>query len=164
MFAIILILSALSFSTIPTLGQAPSRPLKKASHQHLVTLETILSCVDDPLITEVLRTDESTATKLNAVLMIEMKYKKIPDADYLELRSKGFVTVNIDDSTLRIMPTNALSGSPVPASSLTFCHDLPTARFDKATDKSAPRDVDIGGDNWVFNPNEIFAHADQFHF
>lgn len=153
----------LSFSAVPMLAQTPSRSPKKASRQHLVTLETVLSCANDPLIIEVFKTDESTAINLNAVLMIEMK-RKILDADYVELKNKGFVTRNIDDFISQIMPTNALSGSLVPRSSLTFCYDLPTARYDKTGYKSGPRDVSIDGEDWALNPNEIFAHADQFHF
>jgi hypothetical protein len=163
-FSLILILSVLSFSAIPTLAQTRVRSLKGTSRQHLVTLETILSCANDSLITQVFNTDKSTAINLNAVLMVEMKYKKIRNDDYVELKSKGFVTRNIDDSSFGIMPTNALSGSLVPESDLAFCHDLPTAHYDRTGYKSGPRDVDIGGENWVFNPNEIFAHADQFHF
>jgi hypothetical protein len=149
------------------LAIAPMRPETskiKRSPKRPVTLETVLSCADDPLLGDVFKTDHFTAVQLNAVLMILMKFKKMPDANYVDFRSRGFVTSSTDDSAFRIMPTNPLSGDTIAEAKLTFCHDSPTAHYDKANYKSVPSDIDINGEGWALSPNEIFVHADQFHF
>jgi hypothetical protein len=34
----------------------------------------------------------------------------------------------------------------------------------KSDDKSGPTIIEINAGDWLLNPNEIFAHADQFNF
>jgi hypothetical protein len=143
----------------------PSETTKKSSlHPRAITLDTILSCTNDPLIAEVFKTDEFTARfKLFAVSMIEMKYKT-PGPSYDALSSKGFVTRPLDDTSLEIIPTDPLSGKIATASNLSFCHSSPTARYSKSGDKSEPLLIEIRGNDWLFDPTEIFVHADQFRF
>jgi hypothetical protein len=137
---------------------------KGTLHKRTVSLQTILSCTDDPLIEEIFKTDSETARlKLNALLMIEAKFKKVDVPEYNLLRLKGFVTNQIDDSHVSILPTNILTGSPIAEASLPFCHDLPTASYEKPSD-SSPNLVSISGEDWLFNPNELFFRADQFRF
>ena len=158
-------MAAISLFCLSASAQSPSKASRQSgSHKRVVALETVLSCTDDPLIGDVFKTDKFTAVQLNDTLMILMKYKKIPDANYVDFRSRGFVTSSPDDSTFLIMPTNPLSGSTISEPRLTFCHDFPTAHYDKANYKSVPSDIDISGEGWALSPNEIFAHADQFHF
>lgn len=135
------------------------------SHKRVVSLETVLSCIDDPLITEVFKTDSDTARfKLNALLMIGTR-PKTPTPEYLELLAYGFNTQLLNDSALEIMPTDHLGhyvSEPLP-----FCRDNPTANYEKVgtgKGKSMPNNVEIDGNRWLLNPNEIFAHADQFQF
>lgn len=158
-------LCAMSLFCIPAPAQPPSKTSRqRSSPKRAVTLETVLSCADDALIGEVFKTDGLTArVNLNGFLMIESKHT-LPPAEYLSLRGKGFVTRPIDDTTLQIMPTSPVSGSPISIPTLPFCNDLPIAHYDEAETKSGPRAVDIDGQDWILNTNEIFAHADQFHF
>jgi hypothetical protein len=158
-------LCAISLFCISARAQSPSKTSKeRSSRKRAVALETVLSCADDPLIGEVFKTGGLAArVNLNGFLMIESKHT-LPPAEYLSLRGKGFVTRPIDDTTLQIMPTSPVSGSPIPIPTLPFCNDLPIAHYDEAETKSGPRAVDIDGKNWILNANEIFAHADQFHF
>jgi hypothetical protein len=138
-------------------------PKSGAPHKSAVTLETVLSCADDSLVDEVFKTDWYTARfKLDGLLMAITKNKA--DPDYLALRSKRFETDIRDKSSLEIVPTDALSGHRIAASDLPFCHSFLTARYDESDHKSGPRSVDIDGEDWLLNPNEILAHADQFHF
>ncbi|HWF67056.1 MAG TPA: hypothetical protein VN670_07120 [Acidobacteriaceae bacterium] len=160
-----LALTMILVSITASLAQTSSPPAKKLDlHQHPVTLETILSCAADPLLKEVFKTDRNTTfTKLDAGLMIEMKSKN-PGTDYIELKSKGFVTRVIDDSTLQIIPTDAHSGTPISSVNLPFCHDSLSAHYENSGDEAKPTFIYIGGDGWLLNPNEIWAHANQFHF
>jgi hypothetical protein len=143
-----------------------SRSEKSVAHKRLVTLETVLSCADDQLVDEVFRTDIITATlKLNAVAMVmAANAKRAPDADDVELRSKGFETRPLDKTDIEILPTDFASGHIVPVSNLQFCHYLPIAHYDESGLPPRPHTLEIDGDDWLLNPNEIFAHADQFAF
>jgi hypothetical protein len=137
---------------------------KEALRARRVSLETILSCADDPLIEAVFNTDSETArSKLNGVLMMEAKFRKVELPDYDFLRLKGFVTDLIDDSHVSIVPTDIHTGSAIPERALTFCLDFPTASYGKSSN-SGPSLVTISGMGWRFDPNEVFLHANQFHF
>jgi hypothetical protein len=159
-----IVVSAIVLSGALARSQTPEHP--KASHKRAVTLETVLSCVGDNLINEVFKTEAGTArTSLNLLLMTLVKYKT-GDSKRLELLSYGFQTQDLgsgDNVVLGITPTDYL-GNDVPISSRTFCQSGVTAHYDASDWKSGPFRIAIDGEDWLLHPNEVFAHADQFHF
>jgi hypothetical protein len=114
---------------------------------------------------EAFKTDGLTASfKLNAVSMTMKKMDKSSDLGYLALRGKEFVTNEIDEYTILLMPTDAL-GSLITRSKLHLCHDYPVAHYEKEVgNESGPSYLTIDGENWFLDPNEVFVHADQFQF
>jgi hypothetical protein len=142
----------------------------KPAHLRSVSLDTVLSCSDDLLLQEVLKTDVFTARlKLNALGMMMSKKKSQDDPSVQALLAKGFFTDTVDDSLVSIIPTDRI-GNIIEESKLTFCQGHPLADYEYHSDESwldkqnKPRSVEIDGQDWYFNPNEVFAHADQFHF
>lgn len=130
-----------------------------------VSLDTVLSCVSDSLITDVFKLERSTAL-LSSVLSLAL----IPSSDpkyaeaHAEAGSRGFVTALGDPTTdLEIWAVD-YKGSPLDKAKLPFCHYRPTASYVDNNPHSLPFSVDISGEDWTLNPNEIFAHADQFTF
>jgi hypothetical protein len=154
------ILFALALVVPIALAQIPAKGRKRA-----VALETLLSCADDSLIEEIFKADSDTARfKLSALLMIGARPKTLTP-EYLTLLGYGFNTQLLDDSTLEVLPTDHL-GHYLPQP-LPFCHNNPIARYEKAGTghgKSGPNSVELSGEGWVLNSNEVFAHADQFQF
>jgi hypothetical protein len=160
---IIFFAGALSTSFLYSQRQA-IHSQNKIVHKRAVTLQTILSCTNDALIDEIFKTDAETARlKLNGFLMVEAKHKQISIPDYAALRYKGFVTDIIDESHVNIHPTDISTGVPIPEVNLPFCRDFPTATYN-TSNESSPSLVSISGEDWLLNSNEIFSHADQFHF
>jgi hypothetical protein len=148
---------------------AQTSALHKQTVPRAVTLNTILSCSDDALIEEIFETDATTAhVDLNAFGMVTMKRDRSrapgSTARYMALLGKGFITLERDETTLTIMPTD-YSGKRIQASQLSFCHGNLTASYEKhIDDKSGPRLLEIDGEGWSLNPSEVFARADQFRF
>ena len=137
-------------------AQTPSHAKNPASRKHTITLETILSCADDSLIRDVFKTDWATAIgELSPI-----------SPSKVDVLAKGFEAVNLSlqEGMLDILPIDPVSGRPVASASLPFCHDLPTAHYENADRKSLPVNIQVGGENWSLNANEVFAHANQFTF
>jgi hypothetical protein len=156
-----IVVSAIVLSGALARSQTPEH--SKGAHKRTVTLETVLSCVDDNLISKVFKTDGGTAhTSLNALAMTLIKE---PLDKRLELASYGFKTLALpgDSDALLITPTDYL-GNDVPMSGRGFCRSGVTASYVESDWKSGPFRIVIDGEDWGLNPNEIFAHADQFHF
>jgi hypothetical protein len=125
----ILILAVVRLNTPANAQNSPAH-LKAAASKRVVTLETVLSCADDSLLKEVFKTDRYTAHfKLNALSMV-LARNKPHNIDFMALASKGFQTTPLDKANLTIMPVD-FSGHMITASNLPFCHDLPTARYEK---------------------------------
>lgn len=161
--SLIFLISA-SLIISPNNAQPTRKNTQNTSSQHrTVTLETVLACSEDSLIQSVFETDAHTARySLAALFMVLAKAKA--DPEYIALKSKGFVTQILDASSLEILPTESSSGNIAPLSDLPFCHSRPTAHYDDSHLDPGPNIVVIDGQGWIFNTNEIFAHADQFHF
>jgi hypothetical protein len=156
----VLLLALLSLTVS---GQTSHGSEKGPPRRRTVTLETVLSCLDDSLIDDVFKTDLSDAGRLNPLAMVLQKDKTEPG--YLALRAKQFVTYPDGDFRYEIWPTDYL-GKTMDWSKLQFCHDRPTAYY-QVENETLPHPVHmvtIDGDDWFLNPNEVFAHADQFHF
>jgi hypothetical protein len=154
-------LSALVLLGSLALAQAPEHS-KSIPHKR-VTLETVLSCATDSVLDEVFKTDAFTARiMLNTLGMVVSQRKS--DPKYMPLLAKGFEAQILDDSRLAIMPSDHL-GHLVDVSDKPFCHDFPTAEYEKSEDKNAgPYLIEINGGDWLLNPDEVFIHADQFQF
>jgi hypothetical protein len=107
----------------------------------------------------VFETDRITAVRLNSLLISEDRKSNTHDVNLL---AKGFVTwpVNDDEMLIRMTDTN---GKSVPESQISFCEYKPVASYEKDND-SKPHIVELSGDDWAFNPYEVFTHADQFEF
>jgi hypothetical protein len=141
----------------------PTAPKGTPPLNRSLSLATILSCEDDPLLGQVFKTDGFTARiMLNGIAMVAMKFNQ-PGSDYSSLLSNGYYTRVVDDSTLEILPIDVGTGITIAEPHLPFCHDLPTAHYSADT-KAFPHTIEIDGSGWTFDPNEVFAHADQFHF
>jgi hypothetical protein len=126
-------------------------------------LETVLSCADDPLIGRIFATDLSTAVSLNRILLALHRTDKPSNLDEADALMKGFVTDSVGDMThLGILPSD-LSGhvlkGPMP-----FCHSDLVAIYKEHAYNSGPIHLEIDGDEWQFDPNEVLAHADHFEF
>ena len=124
-----------------------------------VSLDTLLSCPSDELVKTVFQTDWRTAVHLNALLMSESRKSKDMTA---EDASKGFVTFPVADREVLIKPTD-INGKTISNNQLSFCNYLLSANYTE-DDTSKPYSVDVSGDGWILNPNEVFSHADQFEF
>ena len=131
-------------------------------HQRTVTLDTILSCPDDPVIEEAFRTDKSTAHVLNPFHHVN-KPQTEPTGKSALSKVKGFYDVFFLGNTASIFPVDRLSGRAIPREDLPFCNVSASMRFGE-DDTSTPLSISIDGDGWIFDPNEIFAHAEQFKF
>ena len=134
-----------------------------AHRQRAVTVDTILSCANDSLIVEVFKTDWRTSLKLDRLLMILTQHT-MSSVEYASLRSKGFRTNLLDAGNVQILAADFASGRTIPKSKLEFCQDYPVAKYNKVDLDSFPQSIDVSGDGWQLNPNEVFAHADQFQF
>jgi hypothetical protein len=153
---------------VPRVNPMQTKRIKSVPNKRIVSLDTVLSCTSDKLIISVFETDRATAIKLSrmAILAIRLEGKSITDFDFF---GKQFVTeLGSDDNEREIWPTDR-SGTPIPQPQLSFCRYRPTASYIKSDNyqesyKQGPYNIDISGDDWSLNPNEVFAHADQFEF
>jgi hypothetical protein len=141
-------------------GAATSK--RPATSKRIVSLDTVLSCADDELLSTAFNTDAHTAVRMNAVGMLTVEKDS---QDYAQLRNKRFITRLVSESdSVQIWPTD-FQGKMIDDNRLSFCRYSPTANFLKLSDsESKPYSIEIDGANWVLNPSEVFAHADQFSF
>jgi hypothetical protein len=153
----------LALLTVSVPAQISHGSNKRSPHRRAVTLETILSCSDDSLMAEVFKTDARTAyLDLSVLLMVAREQQKSGPSDIA--RAKGFLTGNLSESKLIIFPTDYL-GHTIEAAKRPFCRDGPTADYKNLMDTtSGPYMVEIDGEDWSLDNNEVFAHADQFQF
>ena len=161
---VLAVVAMLSAFSAPAMGQSGSKHI----NARRVTLDAVLSCADDPILQSAFRTNTLDMLRLSSIEMATTK-TKIDDRS-MALRAKGFYTESIGDNTespsFMIRPVNGI-GEFIKDSNLPFCHDHAVAHFDSQTAKSVldgPFHIEISGDGWFLNPNEIFVHADQFQF
>jgi hypothetical protein len=147
------------FTLLAAAGDKPNKPLPA---KKTVSLDTVLSCVDDSLLNTVFKTDAHTALRMNFIGMSLVEKNK---PDYSELLAKGFTTHILSGSErLEIWPTD-YRGKIIDNLQLPFCRHEMIAIFSKLSDgESSPSLIEIGGKSWTLNSSEIFAHANQFEF
>jgi|SRR5579863_3394311 len=144
---------------VGSLAQTPTKPKKNVPS---VSLDTILSCGDDPYVRRVFKTDLGTMHKLSMYAMTIGHVKDKSDETSMALRYAGFQSSGTDPLVPSVAPygPDGLMVTPPPP-----CTML-DAYYKKDADDSLPYMVSIyvDPDYWVFNPNEFFLHADQFTF
>lgn len=144
------------FLAVP-IGLGEGQTTKPAKRR--VSLDVLLSCPSDELVKTVFQTDWRSAAHLNSLLMAESRKSKditVEDA------TKGFVTFPIASRKMLITPTD-INGKPIPRNQLSFCNYLLSANYTEDT-ASKPYSVEVSGDDWILNSNEVLTHADQFEF
>jgi len=155
-----ILLAVVTLTFVPNLAGQTSKPPPR---KRLVNLETVLSCADDPLIGRIFGTDQSTAMSLNAILLALHRTDKPSNLEKADALLKGFVTDPAGDITHLAISPSDLSGhiikGPMP-----FCHTSLVAAYKEHAYNSGPTLLEIDGDQWQFDPNEVLAHADQFQF
>ena len=144
-------------------GALAQMPAKAKKGVPTVSLDTILSCSNDIYVQHVFKTELGTMHKLGMGAMIVGHVKDKTDDASVALRYAGFQSgFSNDPLVMSVMPfrPDGTVISPAP-----FCSIL-DVNYEKASDDSLPYMVSIyvDSDYWVFNPNELFLHADQFTF
>ena len=133
------------------------------ANPRVVSLETILSCADDSLVTGVFGTDRETATVKLSALLLALQKPENRRANQVDALMKGFVTRAVDIRHLIILPSDLyghIIKGPLP-----FCHDGLSAIYSEgAVGSTGPIRMEIDGDRWRLNANELLAHADLFQF
>lgn len=157
---VILSFIAVALLAIGVYAQKQKVSASARSRQRVVSLDTVLSCTNDSFLGVVFKTDRNTAIRLSRIAMAVTEKDK---SDYPALLSKGFVTYPAGQpDSMEIWPTDD-RGVPTDESQLPFCRYRPTANY-SASFEAGPHGIDIDGRDWFLNPNEVFAHADQFTF
>ena len=151
---------------------AQSRPKTNVLKKEKVSLDTILGCSNDDFIQSVFDTDLAKMLKLASALSMAILYNQpLPehptdkDLASTALRTAGFQSIILgsDPAKFSIMATDFNGHSPDPAKQ-PFCRRDLYAEYSQSTIDALPNFVEIRADEWAFNPNELFVHADQFTF
>jgi len=149
------IFQAFLILTFSALAQTPTKTKRVPQN---VSLDTILSCADDPYIQRVFKTNLDTMRKLGLGSLYLAKDRG--DLESESLRGLGFAAISsVVPLEFGVIPYPSVDPAP-------FCSILEQVRYLHDVGGSFPYDLAIimYPNYWVFNPNELFAHADQFIF
>lgn len=155
--------AVLLFLGISACSTFAAQDVKKKPNIKRVNLEAILSCQEEPIFKAAFETDWRTALNLNGIQMIMDAKTKSDDMDYINRRSKNFVT-DLQSDSFVIMPTD-WRGVPIDSDRLPFCMNYTLALYEDVSKyKSLPYAITVAAEDYAFDSNEVFMHAEQFTF
>jgi hypothetical protein len=156
----LLILVGCAIAQTPTHQKAKTETAQKRT----VSLNTILSCPEDSIVRSVFKTNLATMRKLHvSAMIINHTYEK-DDEDSIAVRYAGFISSGSDPLNFGIMAADS-HGDYWTRPNRTFCSGAFVARYQDIAD-SLPYAIAIlpAENEWAFNINELFSHADHFKF
>jgi hypothetical protein len=129
-----------------------------------VSLDTILSCANDPIITKVFATDLATMRKLVEVAYTAYSVKNANDP--VLIRDAGFIPMTQPNSDLHFwVLVNGSRGYGQTYSPGGYCQDaLRSTEYPVDSDKALPESVRLEGKFFDLDTTAIFHRANEFTF